>query len=40
MLGGFAEPAIERGAAGIVQISCATVDEPFAGFFVDLGVDL
>src|SRR5882757_7508571 len=40
VLGGFAQPAVEFGAAGGVEIAAAALDEPCAGFFVDLRVEI
>jgi hypothetical protein len=39
MLGGFAQPAIKLGAAGVVQVSRPAFNEPVAGFGVDLRVE-
>src|SRR5882724_119473 len=39
MLGGFTEPAIKLGPGSAVQVSRAALDEPFAGFLVDLAVE-
>ncbi len=39
MLGGFAEPAIKLGSGRVIEVARTAFDEPFAGFFVDLGVE-